>query len=319
MASISLEKANFVALVLEALLYGAFTVLFLAALWVIFQKRSGINVKLLSTVIIIWILATHLILDIIRASEAFVGLTGRTALDYYSDLSNPLQAAKTAIYVTLTLVGDGFVIYRCYVVWNRTWYIVPGPLLLLCGTGVAGFGATVAFSHAAPGAEVFNFLPAIVPWITGFISMTLCTNVVCTSLIAYRILSIQRAIHGLAQVNTARSALMMILESAAVYSASVISLMITYTLNSNAQYTVLDLTSPLIGITFTAIILRVSLGISSRDLSAFSQTTPNHPQRLSLNRRNPVAVNVSHLVETDTGEYPLHRQDECSSAKLSVV
>ncbi len=64
-----------------------------------------------------------------------------------------------------------------------------------------------------------------------------------TALIAYRILSIQRAIRGLAQVNTARSALMMILESAAVYSASVVSLMITYTLNSNAQYTVLDLVS----------------------------------------------------------------------------
>ncbi|KAK0430728.1 hypothetical protein EV421DRAFT_243306 [Armillaria borealis] len=317
MSSISLEKANFVALVLEALLYGSFTVLFIAALWVIFQKRSGINVNLLSTVIIIWILATvHLILDIVRAVEAFVDTDG-TALDYYSNLSNPLQAAKTAIYVILTLVGDGFAIYRCYVVWNRKWYIIPGPLLLLCGTGVGGFGATVAFSQAAPGTEVF--LPDIVPWITSFISMTLCTNVVCTSLIAYRILSIQRAVRGLTQVNTARSALMMILESAAVYSASVVSLMITYTLNSNAQYTVLDLTAPLIGITFTAIILRVSLGISSRDLTAFSQTASDRPQRLSRNRRAPVAVNVSHLVEMDVDEYPLHRRDECSSTKFPAV
>ncbi|KAG7444107.1 uncharacterized protein BT62DRAFT_252057 [Guyanagaster necrorhizus] len=318
MASISLEKANFLALVLEALLYGSFTVLFLAALWVIFQKRTGINVKLLSTVVAIWILATvHLILDIVRAVEAFVELKDGTALEYYSNLSNPLQAAKTAIYVILTLVGDGFVIYRCYIVWNRRWYIIPGPLLMLCGTGVSGFGATVAFSRAEPGAEVF--LPAIVPWITSFISMTLCTNVICTSLIAYQILSIQRAVRGLVQVNVARSALMMILESAAVYSASVISLMITYTLNSNAQYTVLDLTSPLIGITFTAIILRVSLGLSSRDLTNFSQTVPDHPQRLSVSRRAPVAVNVSHLVETDSGEYPLHRRDRDSSAKLSVV
>lgn len=317
MSSISLEKANFLALVLEALLYGSFTVLFIAALWAISQKRSGINVKLLSTVIIIWILATvHLILDVVRAVEAFVDADG-TALDYYSNLSNPLQAAKTAIYVILTLVGDGFAIYRCYVVWNRKWYIVPGPLLLLCGTGVGGFGATVAFSQAAPGAEVF--LPAIVPWITSFISMTLCTNVVCTFLIAYRILNIQRAVRGLAQVNTARSALMMILESAAVYSASVVSLMVTYTINSNAQYTVLDLTAPLIGITFTAIILRVSLGISSRDLTAFSQTASDHPQRLARNRRAPVAVNVSHLVEMDGGEYPLHRRDECSSTKFPVV
>lgn len=36
----------------------------------------------------------------------------------------------------------------------------------------------------------------------------------------------------------------MVMESAAVYSASVISLMITYSLESNAQYTVLDLVSP---------------------------------------------------------------------------
>ncbi len=39
----------------------------------------------------------HLILDIIRAIEAFVELESGGALQYYSDLSNPLQAAKTAI------------------------------------------------------------------------------------------------------------------------------------------------------------------------------------------------------------------------------
>ncbi|KAG7444135.1 uncharacterized protein BT62DRAFT_934310 [Guyanagaster necrorhizus] len=320
MAAISLDEANFLALVFEALLYGSFTVLFIAAIYIIFQKRSGINIKLLSTVVAIWVLSTvHLIIDIIRAIEAFVELERGGALQYYLDLSNPLQAAKTAIYVTLTLVGDGFVIYRCFIVWNRKWYIVPGPLLLLCGTAVGGFGATVAFSRAAPGAEVF--LPNIVPWITSFISMTLSTNVVCTSLITYRILSIQRAVRGVIQVNLGHSALMMVVESAAVYSASVLSLMITYTLGSNAQYTVLDLTSPLIGITFTVIILRVSLGISSRDLTALSQSGQDRsaPQSFSLNRRTPVAVNVSHLVEMDSGDYPIQRQDEASLTKHPMV
>ncbi|KAK0437129.1 uncharacterized protein EV420DRAFT_203608 [Desarmillaria tabescens] len=320
MASIPLDKANFLALVCETLLYGSFTVLFIAAIYVIVRKRSGINVKLLSTVVIIWILATvHLILDIVRAIEAFVELERGGAQQYYLDLSNPLQAAKTAIYVTLTLVGDGFVIYRCFIVWNGKWCIIPGPILLLCGTGVGGFGATVAFSHAAPGAEVF--LPNIVPWITSFISMTLCTNIICTSLIAYRILSIQRAVRNVIQVKPARSALMMVIESAAVYSASVLSLMITYTLGSNAQYTVLDLTAPLIGITFTIIILRVSLGISSRELTALSVTGPQSsgPQSFSLSRRTPVAVNVSHLVEMDTGDYPSQRQDGTSVTKHLMV
>lgn len=32
------------------------------------------------------------------------------ALEYYGNLANPLQAAKTAIFVLLTLVGDAFVV-----------------------------------------------------------------------------------------------------------------------------------------------------------------------------------------------------------------
>ncbi len=127
---VSLLDAAYGYSLLTKLILGSFTVLFIAALWVIFQKRSGINMNLLSTVIIIWILATvvsspafprllivlfisqHLILDIVRAVQAFVDADG-TALDYYSNLSNPLQAAKTAIYVILTLVGDGFAVSRC--------------------------------------------------------------------------------------------------------------------------------------------------------------------------------------------------------------
>lgn len=51
-----------------------------------------------------------MILDILRATQAFVYAQDGGALDYYLNLSNPLQAAKTAVYVTITLVGDGFVV-----------------------------------------------------------------------------------------------------------------------------------------------------------------------------------------------------------------
>jgi hypothetical protein len=308
MAPISLPMANFLALVLETLLYGAFTVLFVVALWVITVQRSVINWKLLITVVAIWLVSTtHLILDVVRAVDAFVTGPPGGALAYYLDLSNPLQAVKTAIYVLLTLVGDGFVIYRCYIVYNRKWWIALPPFLLLCGTGIGGFGATVAFSKAAPGAEVF--LPAIVPWITSFIALTLATNVVCTCAIAWKINSIQQGLKGSSVYRSAgQSAVIIIIESAAIYSCSIISLMITYQLGSNAQYTVLDLTAPLIGITFTIIILRVSLGISSRQLSTMTpgamgsggMRTNNRRESLHLSRRpEQVKVNVSHFVEVD--------------------
>ena len=110
------------------------------------------------------------------------------------------------------------------------------------------------------------FLPAIVPWVTSFIALTFSTNVLCTgkpnrshsssehwlterlaALIVIRILSIQRSVSGMSasspQVNFSLRAIVIITESAALYSASVISLLISYSLNSNGQYTVLDLVS----------------------------------------------------------------------------
>uniref|UniRef100_A0A8H8CG87 Uncharacterized protein n=1 Tax=Psilocybe cubensis TaxID=181762 RepID=A0A8H8CG87_PSICU len=246
-------------------------------------------------------------MDIVRAVNAFVDSPQPGgALEYYGNLSDPLQAAKTAVFVLLTLVGDAFVIYRCYIIWSRQWWIVILPLLCWCGTGVGGFGATVAFSRAAPGAAVF--LPAIVPWITSFISMTLATNILCTLLIGYRIEKIRRGLKGASVTGSAaQSAVIMIIESAAIYSTAVICLMITYQLGSNAQYTVLDLTSPLIGITFTIIILRVSLGISTKQLSTYSSNHnltggPSRPTDIRFQQRSmPVNVKVSHLVEMDNG------------------
>lgn len=247
----------------------------------------------------IWILATaHFVLDVLRATQAFVDLQDGTAQAYYLDLSNPLQAAKTAVYVTLTLVGDAFVIYRCFVVWGRKWHITFVPILLWLGTAVGGYGATVAFSKTPQGGQVF--LPNLAPWITSFLSLTFSTNVLCTSLLAYRILRIQQQIRGIGQGQWAIDVLAIIVESAALYSFSVLSLLIAYCLNSNAQYTVLDFTSPLIGIAFTAIILRVSLGLSSHETAISSPSTIFF--RSQPTERNPMgnrqlAVNVSHLVE----------------------
>lgn len=63
-------------------------------------------------------------------------------------------------------------------------------------------------------------------------------------LIGYRIEKIRRDLKGAAVGGSVgQSAVIMVIESAAIYSSAVICLMITYQLDSNAQYTVLDLVS----------------------------------------------------------------------------
>ncbi|KIY70508.1 hypothetical protein CYLTODRAFT_419732 [Cylindrobasidium torrendii FP15055 ss-10] len=305
--SVSLPVANLASIICEALCYGAFTVLFVAAAWVMLsqRKRKPLNVTLLTTVTVLWILSTtHLVLDGIRLFSAFLG--DQTPEEYYLTLSNPLQVAKTAVYATMTLVGDAFVIYRVYIVWNRNWWIVLMPLFLLAGTGVAGYGATYMFTKATPGSPVFE--GSFKSWVTSFIAFTLITNISCTFIIALRIMNIQRGVKRSATQQAAKmpvhSVLTMLLESAAIYSVSVLVFMITYVCESNSQYIILDMISPIIGITFTFIILRVSLGISSRELVTGGDVSHTAGSGFELSNHNntirqPVAISVSHIVDVD--------------------
>ncbi|KAJ6520600.1 hypothetical protein DFH09DRAFT_939678, partial [Mycena vulgaris] len=247
----------------------------------------------------------HWIVDVVRAVEAFID-SPDGALAYYANISNPLQATKTAIYVTLTLTGDFFVIYRCYIVWNRKWLVVVLPALLWTATGVVGYATTNAFLRTREGGI---FLQALVPWVTSFICMTLSTNLVCTVLIAYRILRTRMAIHRLNSGNSRiYSALIIFLESAATYSAALIVLVTVYLFNSNAQFIVLDLVTCCPGVTFSMIILRLAIESSGQEGSRNGTFPNSYPLR--------AAVNVSRLVETH-GEYGAESFDHGDTGKAA--
>ena len=57
----------------------------------------------------------HLGLDVHRAIIGFVNYGGvpNGTLNYYSILNNPLHIAKDTIFITMTLMGDGFVVCPC--------------------------------------------------------------------------------------------------------------------------------------------------------------------------------------------------------------
>ncbi len=81
-------------------------------------------------------------------------------------------------------------------------------------------------------------------------------------------------------------------------------------------------TAPLIGITFSVIILRVSLGISSRQLTTQASqpsnghTAVNSGDNYALGRR-AVAVNVN--VQVDTDEFSRSDPDELESSAKRIL
>ena len=84
------------------------------------------NRHLLATLGLIWVLcvvvcgptenpasltnnAQHWVIDILRASQAFIDAPER-AVAYYNLASNELEVAKTGVYITVTLVADHFMV-----------------------------------------------------------------------------------------------------------------------------------------------------------------------------------------------------------------
>ncbi|CDO76950.1 hypothetical protein BN946_scf184587.g4 [Trametes cinnabarina] len=68
--------------------------------------------------------------DLGAAKSIFLSLNG---------LGDPIGVAKFVIYVTQSLISDGFMVYRVYVVWDRSWRVIVVPTLILFADIVLGY------------------------------------------------------------------------------------------------------------------------------------------------------------------------------------
>ncbi|KAI8992748.1 hypothetical protein BD414DRAFT_482075 [Trametes punicea] len=302
-----LARAELIALFMESMLFGAFTVLYAIAIWILLYReklrgRSRLNRMLFGTSTVMWILSVaHLAIDVVRAIEGFVvwGQKPDGTNQFYARISDPTEVAKNVIYITMTLVADSFVTYRLFIVWNRNWLILVIPITLLIATAVAGYGACVEIGLAKEGNAIFA--DNLQPWIRSFFALSLTTNLLATILIAGRIMWSNRRVRqyraGGAAAGSHWEVIETMIQSAAIYSAALASLLGTYLAGSNAQYVCLDILQPLIGVVFTLIIIRVGLGYTMNDSvsgggnisdRAAVQTIGGHAYPLQ-----PVAINVS--------------------------
>ncbi|TBU44153.1 hypothetical protein BD309DRAFT_958987 [Dichomitus squalens] len=299
-ATFPIARASLIALFTESLVFGAFTVLYAIAIWILLYRekrrsKSTLNKLLFATSTVMWVLSVaHLCIDVQRALQAFVVEGGKPdgALLFYSTLNNPTLVAKDGIYITMTIVADSFVTYRLFVVWNHAWYIIVLPVILLIATAVAGYGACAEIGMVKGVGAIFA--ANLQPWIRAFFSLSLTTNLLTTILIAARIVWMNRRVKSYRAGGGHWEVVETLVQSAAIYSAALASLLGTYLAGSNAQYVCLDILQPLIGVVFTLIIIRVGLGYTMNEVSAKggSEFQGQTIGGTDYNLR-PVAINVS--------------------------
>ncbi|KAJ7648277.1 hypothetical protein DFH06DRAFT_1476323 [Mycena polygramma] len=308
--AIGLAPACFLACILESLGFGLFNMMagFTVKLVLAGDQPSRRRVVLV-VLALIWILTTmHWIVNVYRAYVAFLVFPEGPAA-FFATFGHPSYTAKDVAYGTLSLVADTFATYRCYIVWNRSWRVACIPGLLLLGTTAVGYGSIYIVSRVQPGKPIF--LSNVAPWITSWFSMALVTNVACTGLIAYKIINTRQCVRGLGiSIGVGRKdplaeSLIVVVESAAIYSATLIVLLVSYVCGSNVQYVIIDLIIPVIAIAFTMILMRITLNITSdlREHSrSGSQGTTLETLRFPV-AHGPLAVNVTRLVHVNRETY----------------
>ncbi|KAH7912489.1 hypothetical protein BJ138DRAFT_783527 [Hygrophoropsis aurantiaca] len=307
--AVSIFEVALVSIFLESFLYGVFAVLFAISIFILFTSRrkdsnGEVNKPMLVTCLALFTFSTvHIATDLRRLLDAFIRSDDPST--QLVKIDDTTYIVKSAAYTAQTWVGDGLMIYRLYLVWNGDKRAVfPIYLCFLASVGV-GIGALRGFAGASSSSTIFQ----LHNWVVSFFAITLVVNFACTSLIAARLLYIHRTTQGVKVFGRSLiPAATIIIESGAIYSVCLITLLVLFLSGSYAQYIALDAVTQIIGVVFSFVIVRVVLGISSENRrfnrSTLRSSYPRIPQSLGQPFR-PVNVNISTMSHTnaipDTG------------------
>ncbi|KAG1724546.1 hypothetical protein EDB19DRAFT_1644536 [Suillus lakei] len=301
MAGIPPDTGALMSAVLEGILYGFSVLMFTGTIWALTYKcrMQDINRPIAVVAILLLLVSTvHMIVTIIRVENGFVKYRntwpGGPAA-FFADITEETYVIKHALYIFQTVVADGVMVYRCYVVWQSIRVIIL-PSILWCSIVVTGVHAVYSVSQASsnPG-DVFA--SELTQWITAFFASTITTNLLCSGLLAYRIWMTERDVsqaRATTGTNTMMPIVRILVDAAALYSVVLFSLLICFLTGNNGESVLTDLVMPIISIAFYMVIIRIALNRKKR----------SHISKVVFS--TPRGTTVSDEVEQGTSQqYPM--------------
>ncbi|EPQ61250.1 hypothetical protein GLOTRDRAFT_135769 [Gloeophyllum trabeum ATCC 11539] len=274
----------------EALFYGSYLVLFGVCICIYgYQRFSN---RLLTVAVFMFVLATaHALVQFSQFLSTYEVVTESVCVGftcsacYHGDetrarqlnIWNRLQPVSQALLVTNQLIADGLLIYRCYSVWQSKFRIIMLPLLMVAATAVSGYiqanilnqlyliRRDTPLDQATPPPDWRHLQNLQSSLSETYMACSLATNIVVTTLIAARIWWKSHQVRTTLgpQAGRSRSAANLVIESGALFSASLLVWLIMHALLPNKyEYIAGAISSQMVGIVPTLIIVRVGLGKS---------------------------------------------------------
>ncbi|KZT09997.1 uncharacterized protein LAESUDRAFT_673684 [Laetiporus sulphureus 93-53] len=317
MGNVRLISVDLATICIESFFYGIFFTLSAVSFYLLFRRQKdlgayggqkqphstskrSIRIFLAATVIIFLSNTVHWIMAITRLFKAFVYYKGGSApSDFYADVSQPTEVVQSAALVFTVMTNDAMIIYRLWYVWAFNKGIVIFPLCTLVGLTLCGFGSIYQMTKTRLGEDIF--ITAVGRWLTSSSVLTLCTNVYCTTMIAWRIWRINSAVSGNRR-GSLTSLMAIIVESAALYTIWTIFFMVTYLARSNLQFVTNETWAFVAGISFMLINVRVGMGWAQNGTTTTSTFGVTFGTSASGNQpfaMRPLAVTVTSTVHRD--------------------
>lgn len=228
-----LERSLYVGNFFRAILYGIEVCTFFAAVYCLRGRSSSYRKGR-----VFYVAYGGVLLTLVTIAVVTDGLWGQYMwIDRRNSPGGPLGffvASENAWYnvfgsaadATANILGDGLLLYRCYMIWGSRWYIVVLPTLIYLASSVLVIITIV--ESALPNSFLLNGKPANfgVPWVALSVSL----NILVTTLICARLLRMRALTRGLLPPEMSRtytSVAAMLIESAAPFSALGIGLVVT--------------------------------------------------------------------------------------------
>ncbi|KAJ6456459.1 hypothetical protein C8R45DRAFT_1082156 [Mycena sanguinolenta] len=257
-------KESYLGAFLGNIVYGFYLSVFIECciLFRVKERRRDAKQKyMVFTAVLMFVLITmRCIIGTYRCVAAF------NVTDEFVGIGNPdstLALIANGCWFFLTPFADAFIIFRTYYVWERNRLVIIIPVLLF----LANLGCSIWLMTT-----LAEFHPAV--WrkiafdsLNLFLVLTLCTNIICTALISFRVLRIYHQVSCLESNSGTASmrAVSAIVESAAIYTVLLVGALVGNKVDTFVNFVFFNCTPPTIGLVFSYIIIRVSRGTSYGD------------------------------------------------------
>ncbi|EJD00683.1 uncharacterized protein FOMMEDRAFT_30642 [Fomitiporia mediterranea MF3/22] len=199
----------------------------------------------------------HISVNIKRCLQGIIDLySGKiNPLNFLNSDEGALNAIRLVVYLLQSLLADGLMIYRLYVVCGVNFRFLGPVIILFVGNIICGVGTMAGYIEKG---SLFQFGTSPLLWLEVFFLITLAINLFGIISITVRIWLTMRRTSGILQSPSFSPLTVTLLDPGMVYSVSLLALFGQYVASSLSFFAALDYEIQIIGIMLSLIVVRVS-------------------------------------------------------------